>query len=815
MAILVPNTTKDREKKQQLPIIALREGVVYPNTEAVLTFGRQKSIAALNEGMQTSKKVIFLSQRKTSVADPGKEDLFTVGTLAIVERTLKTNDEVNALIRGVSRVRVENIVVHDSFLQGNYTEIPEIVETSPEMQALVKHLTNQFKHAVNIGKSVEFLNFMKLMSGVTGSELADQIASTLEISTKQKQELLEVFNVKERLQKVIDLLAKEIKVLEIERNIATKTQKKFDEHMRETVLRERMRTIQKELGDAQDDEEQEINDLREAVMKAGMPKNVRDKALKEVKRLDQLSLNNPESGYIRTWLETMVELPWNKRSRGTLSLKKAEGILEADHYGLKDVKERILEYLSVMKLKSKRKDEKGSRKAPTILCFVGAPGVGKTSIGKSIARALGREFIKVSLGGIHDEAEIRGHRRTYVGAMPGRILNGLKTAGTKNPVFMLDEIDKVSADFHGDPSAALLETLDPEQNIEFTDHYLDVPFDLSEVMFITTANVLHTIPHALRDRLEMIEFAGYTEDEKFEIAKRHLIDKVFEANGVEKTQLELPDDVLREIIELYTREAGVRSLEREVGKVVRKAAKKIAMGDRNKINITQQGLEDYLGAARFLKTLAEKKDEIGLATGLAWTSVGGDVLFIEVALMDGKGTVMLTGQLGKVMQESAKAALTYVRANALKLGINPKLAAKTDVHIHVPEGAVPKDGPSAGITMTLAIISAFKKQPIHKDIAMTGEVTLRGNVLEIGGLKEKVIAAHRAGIRTVIIPERNKKDLRDIPEQVKKDMTFVLADTMEKVVEAGLVVDVKKSKTKKNQSSIKALRGQTGATQTL
>ena len=814
MAILTPNTSKEQFDTQQLPVIALREGVVFPNTEAVLTFGRKKSITALNEGMQTNKKVIFISQRKSSVTDPKSEDLFTVGTLAVVERTLKTNDEVNALIRGVSRVRIENITLYDSFLQARYTEIPEVIETSPEMQALVKHLTNQFKHAVNIGKSVEFLNFMKLMSGVTPSELADQIASTLEISTKQKQQMLETFNVKERLQKVIDLLAKEIKVLEIERNIATKTQKKFDEHMRETVLRERMRTIQKELGDAQDDDEQEISDLRQAVLKAGMPKNVRDKALKEVKRLDQLSLNNPEAGYIRTWLETMVELPWSKRSRGSLSLKKAESILEADHYGLKDVKERILEYLSVIKLKSKRKDGKGTRKAPTILSFVGAPGVGKTSIGKSIARALGREFVKVSLGGIHDEAEIRGHRRTYVGAMPGRIIQGLKNAGTKNPVFMLDEIDKVSADFHGDPSAALLETLDPEQNVEFTDHYLDVPFDLSEVMFITTANVLHTIPHALRDRLEIIEFSGYTEDEKFEIGKRHLISKVFEVNGVEKKQLEIPDEVLHDIIQLYTREAGVRSLEREMGKVVRKAAKKIATGEKNTIKITQQSLEEYLGAARCLKTLAEKEDEIGMATGLAWTSVGGDVLFIEVALMEGKGSVMLTGQLGKIMQESAKAALTYVRANAIKLGIDPKLAAKTDVHIHVPEGAVPKDGPSAGITMTLAIISAFKKQPVRRDIAMTGEVTLRGHVLEIGGLKEKVIAAHRAGIRTVIVPERNKKDLRDIPDHVKKDLTFIFADTMEKVVQAGLTAPVKANGLKKRKSSGKKMRTPSSAVQT-
>ena len=654
------------------------------------------------------------------------------------------------------------------------------------MEAFTKHILGEFKRAVNLGKSVEFLNFMKLMSGAGPSELADQIASTLELSNAKKQDLLETAEVKRRLEKIIDHLAKEIKVLEIEHNIASKTQKHFDKHIREQVLRERMRTIRKELGEEDQGEEKEISDLRNTITKAGMPIEVRTKALKELKRLERMSIANPEGGYIRSWLDAMVEMPWNKRSKGALSLKKAERILNEDHYGLKEVKERILEYLAVLKLRERDDSDGKGKRSPTILCFVGAPGVGKTSIGKSIARAIGRKFVKVSLGGIRDEAEIRGHRRTYVGAMPGRIIQNIKTAGTKNPVFMLDEIDEVGNDFRGDPSSALLEALDPEQNHEFSDHYLEVPFDLSEVMFITTANVLDTIPPALRDRLEVIEYSGYTEDEKFEIAKRHLLKKVLAANGVKDKKFSLPNVLLHDIIKLYTREAGVRSLERHMDKVVRKVALKIARGYRQKIGVTSKMIEDMLGPARFLPNLAEKKDEIGLATGLAWTSVGGDVLFIEVALMPGKGEVILTGQLGKVMQESARAAFTYVRSHAKALGVNDKVVTKTDVHIHVPEGAVPKDGPSAGVTMATSIVSAFTKKAVRKNVAMTGEVTLRGRVLEIGGLKEKVIAAHRAGITDVIIPKANMKDLREIPDKVREDITFHPAETVDQVLKVAL-----------------------------
>lgn len=773
---------KADQKEVLVPVVAIREGVIFPSTETVLTFGRPRSINAIYEAMRGEKKIVFLSQKKDSIQDPTAQELYSIGTLSFVDRTLKTDKELNALVRGLTRVRIERLDESGPYLRAVISEIHDIVDQSPESEALTKHVLNEFKQAVNLGKSVEFLNFMKLMSGAGPSELADQIASTLEITTAKKQQLLETAEVRLRLERIIEHLAKEIKVLEIERNITNKTQKKFDKHVREQVLRERLHTIKKELGDDGEDDEKEIEDLQRAISKAGMPKEVKAKARKELKRLERMSMSNPEGGYIRTWLDTVIEMPWNKRSKGILSLPKAEHILEEDHYGLKEVKERILEYLAVLKLKI----GKTSQKSPTILCFVGAPGVGKTSIGKSIAKALGRKFVKVSLGGIRDEAEIRGHRRTYVGAMPGRILQAIRTAETKNPVFMLDEIDKVGNDFRGDPSAALLEALDPEQNHEFSDHYLEVPFDLSEVIFITTANVLDTIPPALRDRLEVIEYSGYTEDEKFQIARRHLLHKVMNSNGLSEKNLVIPDEMLRTIIKLYTREAGVRSLEREIDKVVRKVAVKVAKGNTKKIIMTPKMVDEMLGAAKYLPNLAEKKNEVGLATGLAWTSVGGDVLFVEVALMEGKGEVTLTGQLGKVMQESAKAAYTYVRANAKKLQIPLKSIAKTDIHIHVPEGAVPKDGPSAGVTMTTAIVSAFTKRPVKKNVAMTGEVTLRGRVLEIGGLKEKVIAAHRAGITDVIIPKSNTKDLREIPDNVQKDITFHPVETVDDVLRTAL-----------------------------
>ena len=770
-----------------IPLIPLRDVVVYPTNEVVLTFGRKKSISAVNAALSKDKLVALFAQRDGNLDDPKAGDLYEVGTLCMVERTLKTDGELNALVRGIARIKLVSIVEESPYQIVEVVEIEDSVVTSEELEALARHLTTQFREAVNLGKSVEFTNFMRLMSGVSISELSDQIAPTLSISLEQRQSILETLDLKARLYKINDFLAKELKVLEIEKSIANKTQEKFSKNMKEAVLRERMNTIKAELGEF-DDGEIELDELHEAVHKLPLPKKAKAKVHKEFDRLDRMSPNNPESGYLRTWLETVAELPWGKLTADRVSIKTAENILNDDHYGLEEIKERILEYLAVMKLKRAKDD---SAALPTILCFVGPPGVGKTSLGKSIARSLKRKFIKVSLGGIRDEAEIRGHRKTYVGAMPGRIVEGMKQAGTMNPVFMLDEIDKIGNDFRGDPSAALLEALDPEQNKEFSDHYLELSMDLSRVMFIATANVLDTIPSALRDRLEVIRFSSYTRVEKFHIAKKYLLPKVIEKNGLAPKHLKLPDSVLKEIISQYTMEAGVRNLERELAKIARKVAKKIAgNGKKNhKIttSVTPANLHTYLGPAKYSATIAEKTNSVGMATGLAWTSVGGEILFIEVSTMPGKGGVQITGQLGDVMKESAQAAYTYVRSHYKDFGLKPDFYKTIDIHIHVPEGAVPKDGPSAGVTMTTAIVSALTGRAVKKYIGMTGEVTLRGRVLEIGGLKEKVIAAHSAGLREIIHPWKNTKDLEKIPDEVKKDLKFYPVKEVSEVLKLALV----------------------------
>jgi ATP-dependent Lon protease len=776
---------RDPETPNQMyPIAAIREGVVFPHVEMVLTFGRAQSIAAINEAVARDGHVIFVSQRRSSVADPKPSDLYSVGVLAKVERTLKTNQEVNALVKGISRVKIDSIENNNSYLQGPVTLLPETFQVNPELEALSKHLLNEFKRAVNLGKSVEFLNFMKLMAGVGPDELTDQIAATLDASTSKKQTILETVDLTDRIHKVVDLLTHEVKVLEIEHNIASKTQKKFDKNMRDAVLRERLKTIQKELGETEDDEE-DIKELKKKLFAAKMPTEVRKKVEKEIQRFSRLNIHSPEYSYIQTWLDAVLDMPWSVTSKNNMSMKKAESILENDHYGLKDVKERIIEYLAVLELKKSSPLEK-DRKVPTILCFVGPPGVGKTSIGKSIAKALNRKFVKISLGGIRDEAEIRGHRRTYVGAMPGRIIQGIRTAATSNPVFMLDEIDKVGNDFRGDPSSALLEALDPEQNSEFSDHYLEIPFDLSDVIFITTANVLDTIPPALRDRLEIIEFSGYTQEEKFEIVKRHLLTKTIAANGLSKDTVTMPPKTVQAIINDYTREAGVRNLEREISKVMRKVAKKIATDDVKKVEISPKNLSDFLGPIRFSPTNAEKKQEPGLATGLAWTQVGGDIIFIEVAVMPGTGQIILTGKLGEVMQESAKAAWSYVRTRWEILKLPKNFYKQIDIHVHVPEGAVPKDGPSAGVTIATAIVSALTKKSVRTNIGMTGEITLRGRVLEIGGIKEKAIAGRRAGLKEIIMPKSNKKDVVEIPESVKKEIEFHYVDHMDQILKIAL-----------------------------
>lgn len=772
-----------KPKGMILPMVPLRDVVMFPHLEIVLAFGRTASIKAIEHAFKTNKFVFLVSQKNSTITNPQKEDIFEMGTICKIERLLKTGDEVNALVKGIKRAKLVEATFGTDFPMAKVDFVEETEVSIKNGDALIKVITGNLKKAVNMGKPIDFLIFMKLMSGVSKSELADQIASILDIKSLPKQQLLEEIDIYQRLLKINEYLAKELQVIEIEQSIANKTQQKFDKSMREAVLRERMKTIQKELGEVNNEEDAsdpDIADLRNKLKKMKIPDEIREKIDKEINRLARMHSYNPESSYIRSYLELIAELPWGNYSKSEISAVNAEKVLEKDHYGLKEVKERILEFLSVMALKKKQIDKFPKKaeglKNTTILCFVGPPGVGKTSIGKSIAKSLNRKFVKISIGGIKDEAEIRGHRRTYVGAMPGRIVQGIKDAKTMNPVFMLDEIDKIGSDFRGDPSAALLEALDPEQNDRFSDHYLEVPFDLSQVLFITTANVLDTIPPALKDRLEIIQFSGYTDEEKFNIAKKYLYEKTLYGSGLIKSQVSITDSAYRKIIRGYTREAGVRELERNLNKVMRKIARKINNKDIEKTNITIDGLHDYLGPRKYSDTLAEAKNDVGIATGLAWTQVGGEILFIEVALMPGKGHIIITGKLGEVMQESCKAALSYIRSHWKELGLDKNIASKYDFHIHVPEGAVPKDGPSAGVTIATALYSALAGKKVHKDVGMTGEITLRGRVLEIGGLKEKLIAAHRAGLKTIIIPKSNEKDLENVPEKVKKDLKIILSD---------------------------------------
>jgi ATP-dependent Lon protease len=792
-----------------LPVIPIREGVLFPSTESVLTFGRKISLQAIKEGKGDGKYVVLLTQKKSSLERPKSSDLYQTGTLAIVEKTLTTGDSISALVRGVGRVKVQHFIQDRPFIMASVEKIYDIFEKDAELTALSNQLQKLFKQTVQMGKQIEFLNFIKLLSGVNEGEMADQVASTLTLSTKEKQEILEIIEVKKRIQKIIFHLSKEINVLEIEKDVSKKTQAKFDKHMRESILRERMHTIQKELGEM-DDEEEIINEYEGKLKKAKLPTEAAARVKKEIKKLEQMSPNNPEGSYIRNWLDLILELPFSKFKNKVIDIKKATEILDKDHYGLEDVKDRVLEYMSVLQLKQGLRPssslktlphkiqpvlrlhsghslaEARSQTIPTILCFVGPPGVGKTSIGHSIAEALGRDFTKISLGGVRDEAEIRGHRRTYVGAMPGRIIKAIANTKSINPVFMLDEVDKLGNDFHGDPSSALLEVLDPEQNHAFEDHYLDLPFDLSNVLFIATANTLDTIPDALLDRLEIIQYSGYTAEEKFQIAKRYLLSKAIKANALKKTELEIGEDILEIIIKNYVKEAGVRDLERQINKIMRKVARELLETKQKKIVVDQKKLKKYLGPAIFDESLTEESSQVGLATGLAWTSVGGDVLFVEVALSPGKGQIRLTGKLGEVMKESAQAALTYVSSHHKELGISIDLINKSNIHIHVPEGAVPKDGPSAGVTITTALVSAFTKKPVRRDVAMTGEVTLRGRVLRIGGLKEKAIAAYNAGSKIIIIPKENERDLEKIIPLVKGKITFKPVSNVSEVLKIAL-----------------------------
>jgi len=762
--------------RKVLPLIPLRNIILFPSVETSLFFGRKESMNSLLHAYDnTNKLVIITTQQNSRVEKPEYKDLYNVGVLAKIEHILQTDGSLHAIVKGISRVNILNLVQSDPFFMVEYVDLPIVPEPVAEIQQSAETLLSQLKKAFALGRQFDLPAMMQLSSGVSSSDLADQVSFSIDAKISDKQGLLETLIVSQRLKAATEYLIQEMKIAELERSIEEKTQEKFNTGVKRNVLEERKRQIEKELKRLGQSSGGEFSDLEKKIKNKNIPKDIRKKLIKELDRLIEMGSMAPESSYIRTYLETVIELPWGSYSKSNISLTKAAKILDQDHYGIKDVKERILEYLAVLNLRNKNKN-KNDDFCPTanILCFIGPPGVGKTSLGKSIAKAMGKSFVRASLGGIRDEAEIRGHRRTYVGAMPGRIVKGLKDAKSMNPIFMLDEIDKIGADYRGDPSAALLETLDPEQNREFSDHYLDFPLDLSKVFFILTGNDLSTIPIALRDRLEIINFSGYTQEEKFHIAKNYLIKKELKANGLKEDNItEINDETIKYIIDKYTREAGVRGLERVFASLFRKVAKKIIVNHIDQVDLNNQSIiKKFLGPAKYTSTLKGKKDEVGLSTGLAWTSVGGDILFIEVNIMPGKGHLILTGKLGSVMKESCQAALSYIRSQAKKFGIKQDFH-KIDIHIHVPEGATPKDGPSAGGAITTALISALKRVAVPRDIGMTGEITLRGNILEIGGLKEKSIAAHRAGLKTIFIPKENEKTLVNIPREVKKAIKFI------------------------------------------
>lgn len=763
--------------REELPLVSLREKVVFPSSWESFSINRDKSKLALDASTTTSGLVVFVCQKNPQTVNPDVSDLYEVGTIARIRRFWKVNGDYNLTVEGLSRVFIKDYVQLDPHFVVRVEEIPELTQQhDDETEALVANITAQMNHYREVGGHLSLESSIAIFSAEDPNQLCNAITAGVDFKAFDKQQILEMIDTRARLNKVSELLAHEIRVLEIGQKIANQTQERVKRVTKEAILREQMSAIKKELGEEGEDgdDANEIAVLKKQVKSAKMPEEVTKKIEKELKRLSKMPAMSPEVSYIRTYIDTVLELPWSIKTEAKVNVSEAEKSLDEDHYGLPKAKERILEFLAVQKLA-------GKLKGP-ILCFAGPPGVGKTSIGKSIAKALGRKFVKVSLGGIRDEAEIRGHRRTYVGAMPGRIIQGIKQSGSNNPVFMLDEIDKIGTDFRGDPSAALLEALDPEQNNNFSDHYLEVPFDLSNVMFIATANMLDTIPHALRDRLEVIEFPGYTELEKFSISKKYLIPKQVENHGLKDTHITLTDPALDKVITYYTREAGVRNLEREIASIVRKVARKVAEEKGNQFTIEADQVADYLGPEKYTPYLAEKDNEVGMSTGLFWTEAGGGILVIEVSVVPGKGQLTLTGHLGDVMKESCMAAISYVRSRATSLGLDEKFNQKVDIHVHVPSGAVPKDGPSAGAAITTALVSALTRIPTKKEVAMTGEVTLRGRVTEIGGLKEKVIGAHRAGIKEVIIPKENKKDIVEIPDEVKRDLTFHYVEHMDEVL---------------------------------
>lgn len=776
-------------RKQILPLLPLRGLTVFPYMVLHFDVGRTKSVKALEEAMVNNQLIFLIAQKDAKIDTPGETDLYGVGTISRVKQILKLpGDTIRVLVEGISRARISEIVQTDPFFLAETEErmfFEDDINTL-ETEALMRGVVSSFDEYVKMSNKIAPDIVLSAVSTDNPSQLADIISANLSIKFEAKQELLNEFNPKKRLVTLLEILSKESEILELEKEISSKVKKQIDKSQKEYYLREQLKVIQNELGD-KDGIGAEVEEYRNRIKDANLPEEVEKKASKEVDRLFKTPQGSAEGSVIRTYLDWILDLPWNNKTEESTDLKRAEEILEEDHYGLEKVKERIIEYLAIRMLS---KDLKGP-----ILCLAGPPGVGKTSIAKSIARCLNRNYVRMSLGGVKDEAEIRGHRKTYVGSMPGRIINAIKQAGSKNPLVLLDEIDKMSSDFKGDPASAMLEVLDSEQNNTFRDHYLEVPFDLSEVLFLTTANNLDTVPRPLLDRMEVIQISGYTEEEKLNIAMKYLVPKQLKAHGLLKSNLKIDEATVRDVINYYTREAGVRNLEREIAGICRKVARLLVAEDKKCLKVSQHNLEKYLGSKRFRYDKANIKDEVGIATGLAWTPFGGDTLSIEVTIMKGSGKLELTGHLGDIMKESAKAGISYIRSRVEELKIDKDFYKNTDIHIHVPEGATPKDGPSAGITMATAMISALTGMAIRKNVAMTGEITLRGRVLPIGGLKEKVLAANRAGITTVIIPVDNKKDLDEIPDNVRRKIKFVLAETMETVLDVALA---------KNRVGIKA-----------
>src|SRR5918912_802558 len=764
----------------ELPVLPLRDIVIYPFMIVPLFVSREKSIRAVDVALGESRMIFLVSQRDLDKEEPAGEDLYTTGTVAVIMRMLKLPDgRIRILVQGLSRARVGEVTDTGEYLKAKLTAMPEAPapERSLEVEALVRNVRASMERATNLGKNVS-PEVMAIVSSLDEpGRLADLAASNLELKVEDAQSVLDIADTTARLRRVNELLNKEIEVLTVQQEINTQARADIDRSQREFFLRQQLKAIQTELGEGNELAE-EIAQFREKIEAAAMPKHAEEEALRQLKKLERMHPDAAETATLRNWMDIMTDLPWSKASVDNLDLVKAQQILDDDHYGLEKVKERIVEALAVRKLKEK---PKGS-----ILCLVGPPGVGKTSLGRSIARALDRKFVRLSLGGLHDEAEIRGHRRTYVGAMPGRIIQAIQQAGTNNPLIMLDEIDKVGADFRGDPSSALLEVLDPEQNNSFRDNYLGVTFDLSNVMFMTTANVLDTVQPALRDRMEVIRLAGYTEEEKLEIARRHLLPKQIEENGIAAKNVHISKRALAAVIQQYTQEAGLRQLEREIGRVCRKVARRIAEGKSETVRVTPKNVHEYLGAPKVFPEEILKKDQIGVATGLAWTAVGGDVLFIEALRMKGKGQLVLTGPLGAVMRVAAQAAHSYAKSRAKELDIPEEDFERYDMHIHIPEGAIPKDGPSAGITLATAMVSSLAQRPVRKDVAMTGEITLRGNVLPIGGVKEKVLAARRARVTKVILPHLNRRDMEEIPKELFGEMQFVFVENVREVFREAL-----------------------------